>query len=156
MKALSIHSYYASAIACGLKTIELRSWETSYSGDLLICSTVQDCKNKDLRDFLIFGKAIAMVNLIGCIPFEDSNHRDKAFVDNDEVITNPEKLYSWCFNNVRPIKPFDVKGQLRLFNVDVQETDIEYLPFDVSTDVGAIALQEYWKSHGYIKEYPWD
>lgn len=155
MKALSIHSYYASAIACGLKFIELRSWETSYTGNVLICSTVQDCKNKDLKDFLIFGKAIAVVNLVGCTPFE-SSHRQAAFVDDDEVITNPEKLYSWVLDDIRPIKPFDVKGQLRLFNVDVQETDLEYLPFDVSTDVGAIALQEYWKSHGYIKEYPWD
>lgn len=155
MKALSIHSYYASAIACGLKTIELRSWETSYAGDLLICSTVKDCKNKDLKDFLIFGKALAVVNLIGCIPFEDPNHRHNAFVDDDEEI-NPKGLYSWCFNNVRPIKPFDVKGQLRLFNVDTNKNNLEYLPFDVSTDVGAIALQEYWKSHGYIKEYPWD
>lgn len=39
MKALSIWPHYAALIACGAKTIEGRSWQTSYRGPLAIHST---------------------------------------------------------------------------------------------------------------------
>ena len=149
MKALSIHSYYASAIACGLKSVELRSWETSHKGNLLICSTKKDCKNKDLKDSFIFGKALAVAELVGCIKFEES-HREASFADNDEDL---DGLYSWALDNIRPIKPFDVKGQLRLFDVDT--SNLEYLGFSISSAEDFNRIQDYWIEHGYIKEKPW-
>lgn len=36
MRGLTLHQPFASAIACGLKRIEIRSWQTSYRGPLLI------------------------------------------------------------------------------------------------------------------------
>lgn len=36
MKALTLYQPWASLIACGVKTIETRSWATSYRGPLLI------------------------------------------------------------------------------------------------------------------------
>lgn len=39
MKTLSVHQPWAELIALGLKSVELRSWETRYRGPLLICST---------------------------------------------------------------------------------------------------------------------
>lgn len=153
MKALSIHPIYASAIACGLKRIELRNWETSYTGDLLICSTKKDCDDRELKDLFMFGKALAVASLVGCTPFERS-HRQFTLVD--ESVDNFELfgLKSWVLDNVRPIRPFDIKGQQRIFNVDAPQ--MEFLNFDVTTDDGAIALQDYWINSGYIKERPWD
>ncbi|NLE60710.1 MAG: ASCH domain-containing protein, partial [Planctomycetes bacterium] len=37
MKALSLWEPWASLMRCGAKTIETRSWYTSYRGPLLIC-----------------------------------------------------------------------------------------------------------------------
>ena len=44
MKALSIHPIYAMCIVTGQKTVECRSWTTSYRGDILICSTAKKRK----------------------------------------------------------------------------------------------------------------
>lgn len=41
MKALSLWQPWASAMARGVKTIETRSWFTSYRGDLVICSALK-------------------------------------------------------------------------------------------------------------------
>ena len=39
MKALSVQQPYASLIAHGEKTVEIRSWRTQYRGDLLIVAS---------------------------------------------------------------------------------------------------------------------
>jgi hypothetical protein len=41
MKALSVRQPYASAILAGVKTLEIRSWQTHYRSDLLICATAK-------------------------------------------------------------------------------------------------------------------
>lgn len=150
MKALSIHSFYASAIACGLKAVELRSWRTSHKGDLLICSTKRDQFTKGLKERFVFGKALAVAELLGCIPYEES-HRDAAFVDEEDEIS--EGTYSWVLDNIRPIKPFDVKGRLSLFDVDT--AGVEYLGIAPTTEDGSEEIQDYWINHGYITTKPW-
>ena len=104
-----------------------------------------------MKDFFIFGKAIAVAEMIGCDEVNDF-YLKQAFVDKDDTI--PENCIAWAFSKVKPVVPFDVKGQQGLFNVD--EANIEYLPFDVSTDESAIALQRWWIENGYTKEMPWD
>lgn len=154
MKALSIYSPYASAIANGIKIIELRSWRTSYTGKLLICSTKENSKCKDMKDDFIFGKALAVVDLIGCEPVQEQ-FLDFALVDTDDPeydLNDYKDLYAWGLDNIKPIKPFDVKGKLRLFDVD--ESQIEYL--DIDLEKNPSALQEYWLENGYIKKPVWE
>jgi hypothetical protein len=105
MKALSIHQPYANQIMTGEKGVEYRSWATKYRGDLLICST----KNPKVLD-LLCGYALCVVELFAIGYAEKSNN---------------DKRNWWCFANIRKIKPFPVKGQQRLFNVD--DELIEYL-----------------------------
>ena len=157
MKALSVHSIYASAITCGLKFIELRSWRTSYRGHLLICSTVEDKNNKELKDEFIFGHALAIVDLVDVRPFNESE-RELAFVSDEEDLTG---LYSWELDNIRPIKPIPIKGQQRIFNVDIDENDIEFIDIgsmDEEIDPEDIVLKiaKYWLENGYIKKFPWE
>lgn len=154
MKALSVYSPYASAIANRIKVVELRSWRTSYTGKLLICSTKENSKRKDMKDDFIFGKALAVVDLIGCEPV-DEFYLDYALVDKDDPEYNfndYKGLYAWALVNVKPIKPFDVKGKLRLFDVD--ESQIEYL--DIDLEKNPSALQDYWLENGYIKKPVWE
>lgn len=150
MKALSIYSPYASAIANNIKLVELRSWRTSHTGKLLICSTKENSNDKELKDEFIFGKALAVVDLIGCEPVNEF-YLDCALVDLDDPEYNFDyykNLYAWGLDNVKPIKPFDVKGKLRLFDVD--ESQIEYL--DINLDKNPSALQDYWLKNAYVKK----
>ncbi len=127
MKALSIRQPWAGMIAAGIKTIETRNWKTDYRGDLLICASVKyddqlykhfeslnwnnfkDGKFQKLCK--IRGRAIAVVNLSDCRkmdPWDEDAAKCDWFKD----------AYAWVLTNIRLIKPFAVKGQLSLFDVD--------------------------------------
>ena len=113
MKALSIHPVYAMSIVAGQKTIECRTWTTSYRGDLLICSTAKKEKGS------IPGHALGVVSLEDIVPFE-RKHLKGAMMDS----FGPGE-YAWILSNPRPIKPFPVKGKLSLWTC---EHEVEYLP----------------------------
>ena len=143
MKAISIFAPYATEIATAIKTIELKSWRTSHRGDLLICSSA--LKYKDIKDKCIFGKAIAVVEVVDCVPFERDLHAEEACLFEDEEFEG----YAWILDNIRLIEPFDVKGQQRLFNV---EHDLKIIDIDVYEDENCDAVFQYWLDNGYIKE----
>lgn len=144
MKALSIYAPFAMAIALKYKTIELRNWQTSYRGEILICSSVKDRNNKELKDICIFGKALAIATISDCKPFEEKD-REAAYIVDDEDVS---KSNSWFLTNIKPIKPFDVKGQQRLFNVDVDEITI----LDIDDEYYDDILLEYYLENNLIKE----
>ena len=108
MKALSIRNPFAHQIMCGEKEIECRSWQTSYRGDILICSSASP-----KIEGTISGHALCIARLDSIEPFT-RKHLKKACLD-----YMPEKeCYAWHLTNIRVIKPFAVKGKLNFFNVD--------------------------------------
>lgn len=107
MKALSIWPAYAMEIAYGFKTKEYRSWDTHYRGDLLICSTIGHGGKGTIP-----GHAVCVATL----------------VDTKKISNN---MYAWILENVRAIKPVKVKGQQRIFNVDIEP---ECMPDDLTDD----------------------
>jgi len=130
MKALSIKQPYATSILRGTKTIELRSWQTAYRGDLLICTSQtpayflrkmpildKEGRNKvvdeitEHESYMHFGKALCVVELYDIRPMKEQDESDSESEYFDD-------LFSWCLRNVRPIKPFEVIGKLNLFEVN--------------------------------------
>ena len=108
MKAISIRNPFAHFILCDEKTIEVRTWQTEYRGDLLICSSA----NPKIKD-TISGHALCVARLDSIEPFK-KEHLDAACIGD-----MPEgKAYAWHLTDVRAIKPFAVKGKLNFFNVD--------------------------------------
>ena len=108
MKAISIKEPWASLIRNGEKTIETRVWKTDYRGKLLLCCS----KNPKSG---ISGMAFAIADLVGC----------REMIEDDEPDAMCEiypRANSWFLKNVTPIKPFPVKGQLRLFEVEYPVT----------------------------------
>ena len=91
MKALSIKWPYAEDILRRTKKIEYRSWSTEYRGDLLIC-----CSQRPKSEFS--GKAICVVELY-------------------KLTLGQDGYYQWHLRKVRPIKHFNVKGRLGLYEV---------------------------------------
>lgn len=117
MKALSIKPQWAHLILIDEKDVEYRTWQTKYRGDLLICSS-QAPKKKGT----IAGHALCVVNLYD--------------ITYDEL----EDIYEWHITDVRPIKPFPVKGKLNIYNID--DSLIEYLPNEDLPDEEAQEIYE--------------
>lgn len=135
MKAISLKQPFANFILFGWKTLETRTWNINYRGPLLICAS-QAIHNGDC---MLDGKEFECLDVIEQwwrmeIPF----HLGKALcvvdiTDCREMSADDEtaaccKIYPkakvWQLENLRPVAPFSVKGQLNLFEVD--ETKIVY------------------------------
>jgi len=104
MKALSLKQPWANYVASGKKTIETRKWSTRYRGELLIVSS----KSPNIPPA---GYALAVAELVDCRPM----------VKDDEKAAMCKvypKAYSWVLKNTRKIRPFPVKGQLNLYEVN--------------------------------------
>ena len=139
MKALSIHPYYAMGIFFLEKTVECRSWTTSYRGDILICSTAK--KYTDT----IPGHALCVVNLKDIVPMK-KEHLKAAMMYEDEY--SPDQ-YAWILDDVRIIKPFPVKGKLSLWTCD---HEIEYLKVTDSDEQNEKIFNEYFEPLMYHGE----
>lgn len=117
MKALVVKNPDAGLIRAGLKTIETRSWATSYRGPILIVAGRQDNRER-MREHgaliplgdLWRGHAVAIANLTGCLTMNQI-HEKAAFVQ-----ARPG-LFAWYLSEVQRIKPFHVRGQLGIFQV---------------------------------------
>lgn len=145
MRALSIQPFYATLIAIGEKFIELRTWQTEYRGWILICSS--RAINKSERQSMVSGKAIAIAYLSDVRLFVDETDRDAAFLDDDESFSG----YSWIFDKVIDIEPIPVKGQLRLFNVDLELDDLIPLDLDYESEKFQEDLFNYWLENKHIE-----
>lgn len=122
MKALSVKQPWAWLIASGRKTIETRTWPTNYRGPILIVSSKKMMTRDDFKEFRLaftdcpvtmwYGFAVCKANLVDCRPMtkEDENKAGCEIYDG---------AYSWVLEDVEPIKPFAVKGQLGIYEVEV-------------------------------------
>lgn len=108
MKALSIHPYYALLIFGLEKTVECRTWQTAYRGDLLICSTAKKLHGT------IPGHALCVVTLADIEPFT-RRHLDAACMQPRDFAPG---MYAWHLQNVRIIKPIPLKGKLGLWEYE--------------------------------------
>lgn len=144
MKALSVKQPWAGNIAVGYKTAEIRPRKIKPQGDILICSTQQpfenigrlQCNNHKLwlypdNDICEnYGRAIAIVNWHETVRFT-KDLCDKACFDVKRwpfgyfEFENSINYWAWMFQNARLVKPFLIKGQQGIFEVD--EKLIEYL-----------------------------
>lgn len=129
MKALSIHPVFAMQIVTGIKTVECRSWNTNYRGDILICSTAKKEKGT------IPGHALGVVTLQDVVPFA-RRHLKGAMMD--EFYPGD---YAWILTNPRAIKPFPVKGKLSLWTC---EHEIEFLPVPKNEEEDEELGRIYW------------
>lgn len=101
MKALSIWPEPTMDIFTGEKTIEFRTWQTDYRGDLLICAS-----SKKEPGF-VSGHAYMVVPLLNIRPSEEEWYGYEGTT-----------MYDWILGAPKLIQPIPVKGQLHLFDVD--------------------------------------
>ncbi len=107
MKAISIKQPWASLIAAGVKTLEIRQWPTDHRGPLLVVSS-----RRPVIDGHRHGAALCVVDVTGCRRMTPA---DMPFACISDFY---DGHYAWELGRVRLIEPFGVMGQLRLFDVD--------------------------------------
>lgn len=141
MKALSIRQPWANAIALGLKTAEIRTWKTDYRGLLLIHASKTIQNNDEATGFVerIYqkygstkrhahaqpcGVIIALAELTDCVPALTMPNIH--YISGGVAITKDD--YAFLLDNVTPIRPYEYKGQLGLFDIphDV-EKQLQYM-----------------------------
>lgn len=105
MKALSIRQPWANLIASGTKTMETRTWATSYRGALLIVSS----KYPRISPA---GYALAIVELVEC---RSMTLADEKFACCEVY----EHAIVWVFRNIQPISPIPIRGKLGLFDPNI-------------------------------------
>jgi len=108
MKALSIKQPWASLIASGQKTIELRTWHVDYRGDLIICASSTPRRGTPY-ELGPLGVALCVVTLDDIVPASDLD----AVAACESSIKPGE--YAWHLSNVRPFEPFAIKGRLNIW-----------------------------------------
>lgn len=121
MKALSVHPVPAMMIFSKEKTVEIRSWDTPYRGDIVICSTRQKVKDT------IPGHALCVVTLADVRPLSlaDMKPAGTSLESFKAEKLNYLDFFGWHLENVRYIKPVPVKGKLGLWDYT---GEIEFLP----------------------------
>lgn len=139
MKALSVKQPFAGLIFAGIKRLEIRTWETSYRGPLLICASRKphplfvsydywagvleiDNRRPNVPNKIkvshgyidVIGSALCVVDLVDIRPFLKGEMQEK-----DACIDWIPDSFAWELENPRPVlRPLPVLGKLKLFDVD--------------------------------------
>lgn len=105
------------------KSIEVRSRNTSYRGDVMICSSC----NPVIHGYMS-GVTLGIVELYGVKPVSEFDlsdwERTRIPLEKYKKIT---KGYGWLMRNPRRVVEFPVKGQLGIYNlVYTRDTILEY------------------------------
>ena len=132
MKVLSLIEPFATLIKDNKKTIETRSWKTSYRGELYIHASntkilKKDKENKELMELVknssfVFGYIICKCNLVDCI------FMTKEYVENMKLNNYQEYIcgeykegrYAWVLEDIKVLdKKVKVKGHLGIWNYNL-------------------------------------
>jgi len=113
MKALSVKQPWANMIVAGEKTIETRTWMTSYRGQLLIVSS----RTPKIEPA---GCAVAVVVLADCRPMTRRDEREACC----RVYKDAK---AWVLEEVKRIKPITVMGSLGIFDCPLEIDDLVYV-----------------------------
>ena len=132
-RGLSVKNPYASLltrieyvdgdfVAHARKTIEVRSRNTSYRGDVLICSSA-----KPVIPGMMSGVTLGLVELYDVKRVEDFTADDWAATCIPEN-ERPKHGFGWLMRNPRPVVEMPVSGQLGFYDVVVPKGDITEYP----------------------------
>lgn len=136
-KALTVRQPYADLLTCAAfrdddgnyhaeKTIEVRTRNTNYRGDLLICASAkpQLCGRMS-------GVTCGFVELYDTKPISEFTPEDWAATCIPEK-DRPKKGYGWMMRNPRRVVEMPIKGQLGVYNLIVPKGDIMEYPRNVA------------------------
>ena len=111
LRQLSVRQPWASLIASGRKSIELRSWSTSYRGPVLIVSGAKPWAGEHGYELGPLGVTLCVVDLVDV----------RSVQPGDEVaaciVPPPGYGYAWVLANPRVVEQRRVRGRVGLTGV---------------------------------------
>ena len=136
-KALSVKQPYADLLTRVVfrdesgeyhaeKTIEVRTRNTNYRGDLLVCAS-----SKPEIPGRLSGVTCGFVELYDVKPIEDFTPEDWAATCIPER-ERPRKGYGWMMRNPRRVVEMPIRGQLGVYNLIVPKDDITIYPRELA------------------------
>lgn len=151
-KALSVKQPYADLLTRVVfrdesgeyhaeKTIEVRTRNTNYRGDLLVCASA-----KPELPGRMSGVTCGFVELYDVKPIEQFTLEDWTATCIPEK-DRPRKGYGWMMRNPRRVVEMPIKGQLGVYNLIVPKGDITVYPRAMALDSdGWDIMQQHIKS----------
>lgn len=131
MKVLTIKQPWATLIAENIKQYEFRSWKTNYRGKILIHAGAGIDK-KEIQKFhnLNFQfpskRIIAIVEIEDCLKLDDKLNKEIISQNNIAYGKKYRNGYAWKIGNVKKINyEKEVKGKLGLWNIDINENELQ-------------------------------
>ena len=106
-----------------MKSIEVRSLNTSYRGDVLICSSA-----KPEVEGLTSGATMGIVELYDVKPLEEFTPEDWEETGIPEGERERYRGYGWLMRDPRRVVEIPTKGQLGLFTIVFDKGDIVEYP----------------------------
>lgn len=103
MKAINIKTPHIQHIMAGKKTLEIRSWNTHYRGDVLLV-----CSRSPASDWAGMAVGIVRIEDVRLMREEDTGAACINFIPDH---------FAWILRDVRPIVQFAVRGKLSFYEV---------------------------------------
>ena len=133
-KALSVRQPFADLLTNtkeggnALKTIELRTRNIKYRGDLVICSTASPVLPERLS-----GCAVGIVELYATKPAAELTEKEwEQCCVSSEIRKKAQNGWAWFFRNPRRVIEIPVKGKLGLFDLEIN--DLQEYPHIIALD----------------------
>ena len=111
LRALSLKQPWANLVAAGRKTVETRTWRTAYRGPLIIVSSRRPPVEPA-------GCAVALAELVDCRPMTREDEKAAG-------IALYPGAQAWILKNIRPLRPFPLRGALGLYSVTLRRECLE-------------------------------
>ena len=108
------------------KTIEVRTRNTNYRGDILVCSSALP-----VIPGLMSGVTCGFVELYDVKPVEEFTEQDWKQTCIPEN-ARPKTGYGWMMRNPRRVVEMPIKGQLGVYNLIVPKGDITIYPQEMA------------------------
>lgn len=111
VRLLTVRQPWASLIASGRKTIEVRTWHTSYRGPLVILAGRgrDDVADHPVPKDAPSGVLVAVVMLLDVRAWEPGDEGAACVRPDDHA-----GLFSWVLWSARPVSPVAMRGSLGL------------------------------------------
>lgn len=127
IKALSVRQPWASLIASGRKTIELRTWSTKYRGPILILAGGAPWKGEHGHELGPLGVVVATVEIVDCREFSPGDlgatcvpEKTLRALSFQPKPLGPKQWFSWVLRDARPVTNAPAKGKLGLYAPDAE------------------------------------
>ncbi len=129
IKALSFRQPWAELVIDGIKTMDLRTWNTHYRGLLAVYASQtiekEACYEHNIDpDQLTTGAVIGIVDLLNVTKLDERTYNEQSTAHLNARHFR-ESLYGWKLVNPRRLdNPKPVRGRLNLFDVYLDSGDI--------------------------------